>query len=76
MANNYFASGSADYTVGFERPVGYLNVFVSASTTFSISVDGSNYMTLPSGFHTFPVGLLYTVYVQANGAWQIIGVAA
>ncbi len=76
MASNYFASGTADQTVEFERPVGHLNIFVDSGVTFSFSLDTVNYMELPAGFHSFPVGRVSEVRVSASGAWQLIGIQA
>ena len=77
MAANTFASGTTDETVVFPRAVNYLNVFVAASVTFSLSVDkGENFISLPAGFHSFFVGPITEVQVQSTGAWQLIGVQA
>jgi len=71
MAANLYASGSGSKAVEFTRAVKHLNIFVSTGTTFSISFDGENYMTLPAGFSNFPVGPILELWVSANGEWQI-----
>jgi hypothetical protein len=77
MSSNTHASGSVDGTVIFDRAVDHLNVFVDTGVTFSISLDfGENFLTLPAGFHSFRVGLLKEVYIQADGDWQLIAVQA
>lgn len=77
MAVNIHASGTTDGTIEFDRPVGYLNVFVGSGVTFSLSLDlGENYITLPAGFHNFPIGPVSEVQVQANGAWQLVATQA
>jgi len=76
MAANYFSSGTTDKTITFNKAVSYLNIFVGSGVTFSFSLDTINYMTLPAGFHSFPVGLIKEVRVTSSGAWQLIGVQA
>lgn len=76
MAANYFSSGSADKTITFQKAVSHLNIFVATGVTFSFSLDTINYMTVPAGFYTFPVGLVKEVRVTSTGAWQLIGVQA
>jgi hypothetical protein len=77
MSANTFASGTADGTVEFDKPVNYLNVFVATGVTLSISLDkGTNFMSLPAGFHSFRVGLVSEVQISANGEWELIGVQA
>ena len=77
MAANTFASGTADGTVTFDKAVDYLNVFVGTGVAFSLSLDkGTNFITLPSGFHSFRIGSVKEVRIQSDGAWQLIGVQA
>jgi hypothetical protein len=76
MPANVFANGSADDTVVFDKPIGHLNVSVSSGTTFAISVDRENYLSLPEGFHSFPVGAITEVRIQSDGDWQLIAVQA
>jgi hypothetical protein len=77
MAANVFASGSASDTITFDKAVNYLNVFVDSGVTFSLSLDkGANFITLPSGFHSFVIGSVKEVRVQSDGVWQLIGVQA
>ena len=77
MASNTFANGSADGTVTFDRPIDHLNINVSTGTTFSFSIDkGLNFMTLPAGFHSIPLGSVSEVRIQSDGEWQLIGVQA
>ena len=77
MAANTFAEGLGDATVTFDKPVDYLNVYISAGTIFSLSLDkGVNFITLDEGFFSFRIGAVKEVRVQADGAWQLIGVQA
>jgi len=76
MAANTFFGGTADDTITFDRPVDYLNVSVASGVTFSLSLDGFDYITLPVGFHSFEIGAISTLYISSSGAWQIIGIQA
>ena len=77
MAANTFASGTTDSTVSFDKPVDYLNVYVASGVTFAISLDrGENFMTLPEGFHSFRIGPVREVQIEADGNWDLIGVQA
>jgi len=78
MAANTFASGTTSGAeVKFDRPVNHLNINVETGVTLSFSLDsGANYMTLPAGFHSIPVGAVSKVIIAADGAWQLIGVQA
>lgn len=77
MAANIFAGGTTDGTIEFDRAVAHLNVFVASGVTFSISLDsGANYLSLPAGFHSFPIGPVFEARVQSTGAWQLIAVQA
>ena len=75
--NNMFANNTDTPAgvINFERPVGYLNINVD-NGTFSFSFDGTNYINLPTGFHSFKVGMTNVLYVTATGDWQLIGVEA
>lgn len=74
-ANNTF-SGTADGTMEFPRPINYLNINVATGAVLSFSVDGSNYVSLPVGFHSFRVGTTTTIYISSTGAWQAMGIQA
>lgn len=75
MASNTCSSGTADKTITFSRPVGHLNISVATGVTFLFSIDlGVTFITLPVGFHSFPVGQVTEVQIKANGAWQLVGV--
>lgn len=76
MAANQSFSGSSDDTIEFARPVNYLNISVESGVTFSFSLDGSVYLELPSGFHSFSIGATDTVHISSDGAWNLIGVQA
>ncbi|GAF93977.1 unnamed protein product [marine sediment metagenome] len=77
MAANTFANGASDGTVIFDKPVAHLNVFIASGVTFAISLDkGMNYLSMPAGFHSFRIGHISEVRVQANGVWELIGVQA
>jgi len=74
MAANYFDSGTADKTINFGRFVNYITIFVASGATVTISLDGSNFMTIPAGLHSFAVGAVKSIGVTATGAWQLNGV--
>jgi len=75
MASNTCFSGTSNDNVTFSRPIGHLNIFVAAGVTFAFSIDeGETFITLPAGFHSFPVGPVIEIHIQSSGAWQIIGV--
>ena len=75
MASNTFAGGTTDDTIIFDKPVDYLNIFVGTGVTFALSLDkGNNFISLPAGFHSFRISAIKEVQVEANGAWQLIGV--
>ena len=75
MSSNIFASGTEDDTIEFGRSVSHINIYVDTGVTLSISLDkGQNFMTLPAGFHSFDIGPVFEVQVQADGAWQMIAV--
>ena len=74
MSSTYFSGGSGDSVITFTKPVKHLNIFVATGQTFSFSLDAVNYVSIPPGFYTFPVGLVKEVRVIASGAWQLIGV--
>lgn len=77
MAANTFANGTSDGTVTFDKPVSHLNVYVATGVTFAISLDkGTNYLSMPAGFHSFKVGPINEVRIQADGEWELIGVQA
>lgn len=76
MAANTSFSGTTDRTMTFDRPVNHLLVSVATGVTFALSLDTVTYMTLPAGFHSFVVGAIVEVRVQANGAWSLTGVQA
>jgi hypothetical protein len=72
MASNYFTGGSGDSITIFQKPVNLLNIFVTSGVTFSFSVDTINYITVPAGFYSVPIGPVLEVRVQATGVWQIL----
>ena len=75
MSSNTCFSGATDDTVTFSRPIGHLNISVAAGAAFSFSIDlGVTFITLPAGFHSFPVRPVTEVQVKSSGAWQLIGV--
>ncbi len=77
MAANTFAGGVGDDTFTFDKPINHINVFVATGVTFAISVDkGANFMSLPVGFHSFRIGTITEIQVQADGEWELIGVQA
>jgi len=78
MAANTFAGGTGDAVVTFDKPVDHLNVYVATGVTFAISLDkGENFLTLPDDWlHSFKVGPIKEVHIQADGIWQLIGVQA
>ena len=74
MAANIFKSGIDNAELLFDRAVDYINLNVGTSVTFSFSPDDIEYVTVPSGFYSFRIGATKKIYVQADGAWQIIAV--
>ena len=77
MAANVFVGGIQDETLVFDRAIGHLNVFVAVAVTFALSLDkGENYLRLPEGFHSFPIGPVYEVWVKADGEWSMIAIQA
>lgn len=77
MSANTFANGTTDETITFDKPINYLNVYVAAGVTFAISLDkGENFMSMPAGFHSFKIGSVKEIQIQADGEWELIGVQA
>lgn len=75
-ANTSASGGSGSATVDFERPVDYITVSVAAGATVQLSLDEENYLPMGPGTHGFRVGPTSTVYINATGAWGLIGVQA
>ena len=77
MASNHHISAGAvtDQTYGFPKAIGYLNVFVDSGVSFTISFDGGeNFLTVPPGFTTMPVGPVKSVVITSDGAFSLVGV--
>ena len=75
MSSNYYASGVEYEEITFDRPVNYINIFVSTGNTASLSVDrGQNFITITAGFHSFAIGSVDEIVVSGTGAWQILAV--
>lgn len=81
MASNYHVNGDGyDGAVvgveyGFPKPVGNLHIFVDTGVTFTISFDGGvSFFTVPPGFITMPVGPVLSIFVTADGVFNIVGV--
>ena len=75
MASNNFASGTGGAVVKFDKAIDHVNVYVATGVTFAISLDkGTNFLKLPVGFHSFKVGPLKELHIQASGEWQLVGV--
>jgi len=76
MAANTHANGAAPGgLVTFDKPVGHLNVYVDTGVTFAISLDkGASFLTLPAGFHSFKVGSVKELHIEADGVWELVGV--
>ncbi len=76
-ANTFFSGDSQEEKLVFDRPVCYLNIFITAGATFAFSLDDDEqFMSLPAGFHSFRIGAVTTIYVQSDDVWQLIGVKA
>lgn len=76
MAANKTFSGSGAGDIQFGRPVGHLLVAVTTAT-IDISFDqGDTSITLPVGFHSFPVGNTKEITISGSGGWQIVGIQA
>jgi hypothetical protein len=76
MAANIFKSGTGNATITFDRAVDYINIFVAASITCTLSVDNVGFMTIPSGLNSFRIGPTFNLYIQSTGAWQLIAIQA
>ena len=77
MPANIVTSGTGDDTIVYDKPVGYLSIFVASGVTFEFSLDkGTTYITLPDGFHSFPIGSVTEIHIAADGEWQILAVRA
>jgi len=78
MASNIHVGSTVSVTdkvFGFNRAVGYLNVFVATGTTLQLSFDGGdNFLTIPAGFNSMTIGPTTTVIATSTGAFQIVGV--
>ena len=78
MASNQHFSGTGGFEgdLDFGRAIGHILVNVT-SATITLSFDqGSNAITLPTGFHSFPVGPTTLVRVGGTGSWEIVGIQA
>ena len=77
-SNHHFNSGAVtDKVIGFPRAVNHLNIFVETGITFEISFDGGvNFLEVPPGFTSMPVGPIGSVIVTSDGAFQLVGVQA
>ena len=76
MASNYHRGGSGNDIIVFPKPINYLILNIGSGSAFSISFDGgTNYITVPVGFHNFHVGLVSTVHINSSGGdWQLVAV--
>ena len=77
MASNYHIteSGAVDSGYTFDKAVGHLNVTVQTGVVFTVSLDGGeNYLTLPVGFSSMPVGPIKTIQITSDGAFSLVGV--
>lgn len=76
-SNHHHAStvGVTDKIYTFPKVVGNLNVFVDSGVSFTISFDGGeNFLTVPPGFTTMPVGPVKSVVITSDGAFSLVGV--
>ena len=73
MAANIHYDGYGSDAIAFDRPVNLLNLYVGVATTFSFSLDeGYNFVTVPSGFYSIPIGPTLTLHVSSTGAWSFV----
>lgn len=74
MAANLMYAGTGGEEIDFGRPVGHIIVNVVTST-ISMSFDqGNNYITIPVGFHDFPIGPCTSLNIGGTGSWQLVAV--
>lgn len=73
MVSNITSTGIGDGTITIDnRPI--KEIYVSVQTaSIAISLDnGSNFLTLPIGWHRLPVGQLNTIKMKGAGSWQVL----
>ena len=79
MASNYHYSSGAvsNEIIEFPRTICHLNIFVGSGVTFELSLDsGVNFIEIPPGFVSMPVGPVSNVMITSSGMFQLIGVQA
>jgi hypothetical protein len=77
MPANIHYDGYGSDAIGFDRPVNHLNLYVAAGTDFSFSLDeGNNYVTVPAGFYSIPIGATLRIDISSTGAWSLVAIQA
>ena len=74
MASNLHFGGTAGQGIFFDRAIGHLLVNVTTAT-ITLSFDqGANAITLPIGFHSFPVGTINQITIGGAGVWELVAI--
>ena len=77
MASNIHYDGYGSDAIEFDRPVNHLNLYVGTGTTFSFSLDErNNYVTVPAGFYSIPIGATLRIDISSTGAWALVAIQA
>jgi len=74
-ANNHF-SGTQGGEIISDRPIGHLLVNVTGNTVRLSFDDIVNFIELPIGFHSFPIGPANSISIAGLGTWEIVAVQA
>lgn len=68
--NNMGYSGNSDQTILFKTPINHIIITTSFAGAL-ISVDrGQTFISVPSGNHSFRVGITKEIRIQSTGDWQ------
>ncbi len=71
--NNVGFSGSGNDTILLGSPINYITITASFKGLL-FSVDkGQTFASVPSGTHSFRVGLTREIRIQSTDTWQFIG---
>lgn len=70
--NNFGYDGSGDETLILSDPVNYITITASIAGLL-LSVDkGQTFISVPSGTHSFRVGLTKDIRIQSGQDWELI----
>ena len=67
--SNLFISGNGDGLFAFPFPITHISLYVSRSLSLSLD-SGSNFITIPPGFHSLTIGPVKELQIKASGSWQ------